>query len=258
MVKIDGIEYRRFPENGSAPIDDCFALCEEAGYSVLSMDSIAQLRVRHNKNDDPAWTQVQGAYSGSVVGVGLLEGGLPTIVVAHRNHPLMTASAIRRFMSERQRFDRGGIRLSKDEVQGLILPHNDSQRDIFVYQGPQLTHPQVLNNGMVSATIDGTARTLLVPMIGNKDFVEPYLQGHRNNFSAEIGIFFDQVALKSEGLLFRPLWFGVNFNISLYGNNEFNDYGCVFGVPFSAADTTQKISPPEKNSFLAELLSKRV
>jgi hypothetical protein len=235
MVEIDGIRIRRFPEKGSASIEDCFALCEEAGYSVFSMRDVAQLRARYPEKGHPAWTQIQRTFSGSVVGVGLLE--LPTIVVAHANHPLMTASAIRRFKSEPQRFDRGGIRLSKDEVQGLILPYSDSQRDIFVYQNSQLANPQVLSFGIVPATIDATARTLLVPMIGNKNFVEPYLRGHRNNFSDRIGIFFDRAALNSEGLLFRPLWFNDDFNYSLNADNvdNYDSYGCVFGMPFGAA-----------------------
>jgi hypothetical protein len=240
MVEIDGIKYRRFPETGEAPIKKCFALCEKAGHEVLSMDYVAQLRARHPEKGHPAWTQIQRAYSKSVVGVGLLDG-LPTIVVAHRNHPLMTASAIQEFKLEPQRFDRGGIRLSKDEVQGLILPYNDSQRDIFVYQNSQLANPQVLNSGIVLATIDAIARTLLVPMIGNKDFVEPYLHGHINNFGAYIGILFDRMALNSEGLLFRPLWFGVSYSHSLIGLN-FDNVGYVFGMPFSAADD-EKILP---------------
>jgi hypothetical protein len=233
MVEIDDIVYRRFPNRGYAPIEECFALCERAGHVVLSMRDVAQLRARHKERSHPTWIEIQRVYSGSVVGVGLLDG-LPTVVVAHAKHPLMTASAIQNFKSDPQRFDRGGIRLSKDEVQGLILPYSDSQRDIFVYQHSQLANPQVLHSKIVPATIDATARTLLVSMIGNED-VESYLQGHRNNFGDEIGIFFDRAALNSEGLLFRPLWFGNRDFNSLKGYDGRFNVGCVFGVPCGAA-----------------------
>jgi hypothetical protein len=236
MIEIDGIEIRRFPENSSAPIEDCFALCEQAGYSVLSMDYIAQLRARHPEKGHPAWTQIQKAYSGSVVGVGILEGGIPTIVVAHRNHPLMTSGAIRRFKDYPQRFVNGAITFPEAEVLGMINPYKDCRepkRDVWVIQTPHLIDPQFLNSGVVLATIDGTARTLLKPFLGDRNIATSYLMGHRNNFHQNIGIFFDENALNSEGLLFRPLWFGSDYN-SLDGNDGYLSSGCVFGVPSCA------------------------
>ena len=236
MVVIDGIEIRRFPENGYAPIEDCFALCEKAGYSVLSMRDVAQLRSRHPEEGHLAWTKIQRAYSNSVVGVGRLKG-LPTIVVAHAKHPLMTASAIQEFKLKPQRFVNGAITFPEAEVLEMIDPYKgcrEPKRDVWVIQTPRLIDPLFLNSGVVPATIDGTAKTLLKPFLGDRNIAASYLEGHRNNFYRNIGIFIDEYALSSEELLFRPLWFGSDGD-GFNGNGSYGSSECVFGVPFGAA-----------------------
>jgi hypothetical protein len=239
MIKIDDLEIRRFPENGYAPIEECFALCEEAGLEVLSMRDVAQLRVRHPEKGHPAWTELNRGYSKTIVGTGRLEG-LPTIVVAHAKHPFETSEAIKRFKADPQKLFEGAITFPEAEVLKMIDPYKgcrEPKRDVWVIQTPHLIDPQFLNSGVVLATINGTAKTLLKPFLGGRNIAASYIEGHRNNFYLNIGIFFDERALSFNGLYFRPLWFDSDC-YSLNSNNSYFDRGCVFGMPSCAADTS--------------------
>jgi hypothetical protein len=149
----------------------------------------------------------------------------------------MTSEAIRRFKDYPQRFVNGAITFPEAEVLEMIDPYKDCRepkRDVWVIQTPRLIDPKFLNSGVVPATIDGTAKTLLKPFLGDRNIATSYLMGHRNNFYRNIGISIDENALSSEGLLFRPLWFGSDCD-SLNGNGSYGSSECVFGVPFGAA-----------------------
>ena len=95
LITIGDVQLHRFPEENFAPIEDCYAACEKAGLQVAPANYLARLRIQHPEKGSPAWTQICGA-TRTIVGTGLFESK-PTIVVAHANHPLMTADAIRKF-----------------------------------------------------------------------------------------------------------------------------------------------------------------
>lgn len=238
-IQVGDVELQRFPADGYAPIENCYQECEDAGLVVAPANYLAQLRIAHPEKDSPAWQKVRGL-TGSIVVTGNNQ-----IIVAHANHPLMTAKAIREFKSDPTKFVNYGLVLTDEEVEGIVAPYrnnSEERRDVW-YFGSEVLNQVDLVSGVVSATVAATKRTLLVPYIGSKTPSDKatYLQGHRENSDSQIGVFFDKTALKNNQFLARPLWFGNYYYDYLYGDVSYYD-GCVFGVPSSAVGTAQKKS----------------
>lgn len=234
-ISVGDVELQRFPEEGYLPIEDCYKKCEAVGLVVAPGNYIAQLRIQNSRVDSPAWTQVRGC-TGSIVITGNDQ-----IIVAHANHPLMTAEAIRKFKSDPQRFVDGGIVLFDEEVANIVDPYKNNKkerRDVWHISSDVLAKAKLVS-ALVPATVEATKSTLLVPYIGSKnaDDKVAYLQGHNNS---EIGVFFDLNALKNKKFLARPLWFGYDYINVLNGLDNYFDFGCVFGVSSSAAGIAQK------------------
>jgi hypothetical protein len=99
--------------------------------------------------------------------------------------------------------------------------------------------------------------TEIVPFLGSVDLAQRYIAKSLEIGRNSIGVLQIKSDSYSEDPQGRVLIFGNNYvYIDLITNDGYDDNWRFAGVPFSAADT-EKISPPEENSFLAELLSKR-
>jgi len=235
-IQVGDVELQRFPAEGYAPIEDCYQQCENAGLVVAPGNYLAQLRIAYPESNSPAWKKVRG-FTGSIVVTGNNQ-----IVVAHANHPLMTAKAIRDFKSDSNRFVNYGIVLTDEEFRSIVAPYknnNEERRDVWYIDSDVLAQADFVSD-VVPATVDATKRTLLVPYIGSKNPSDKakYIKGHTNNLGSRIGVFFDSNALKESKFLVRPLWFGDGYINSLVGGGCSD--GCVFGVSSSAVGTAQK------------------
>ncbi|MFA6888040.1 MAG: hypothetical protein WC254_00930 [Candidatus Woesearchaeota archaeon] len=238
----DEILYR-YPSEGSAPLVDCYAECEQAGLVVASGKYIAKLRATYNETDSPAWKYLKG-FTSSIAGIGCLDSQ-PMIVVAHTNHPLMTSDVIRKFKADHQRKPYlYGIILHQEEVLDVINRYRNVETptsDIFVLEGPSAT--SLILGDTVDATIDETKRTLLRPYLGDNRILEDYLKGLNNNHRMSggrntllpIGAFLSMENFINNYLTFNHLWFG-NYQIrgdldgELHRESFFRYDSCVFGI----------------------------
>jgi len=247
-------ELYRFPENGgSAPIEYCYEACKRKGLVVASGYIVARLRAEQREQGSTAWTQLSGL-SGTTVGIGIIDQ-VPTVVVAHTDHPFMTSNDIYSSKRSPSRLFYGAIHLTQSEAKSLIKDwrkkYSGEKRigHVWIVQDKRLTDPAFLDSRFFDATVDATKKSLLVPFIGDPGLKPFYLQGYVNNMGTQIGLKFDNSSFVIDGLSFRPLCFSNCLNISNFYCGSYASEVHLFGVSPKIVSAAQDSSLEQKLVF---------
>jgi hypothetical protein len=247
-------ELYRFPKDGCiAPIEYCYGACEREGLVVASGYIVARLRAEHREKGSTAWTQLSGL-SGTTIGIGKIDQ-VPTVVVAHTDHPFMTSNDIYSSKRSPSRLIDGAIHLTQSEAKSLIKgwrkKYSGQKRigHVWIVQDQRLTDPAFLDSRFFDATVDATKRSLLVPFIGDPNLKPFYLQEYINNMGTQIGLKFDRSSFAIDGLSFRPLCFSNCPDIPNFYCGSYASEVHLFGVSPKIISAAQGSSLEQKLVF---------